>query len=141
MSLLSSIQGFGQNFLRDPNGAATDAPVEIKDVNAFADQLKLNDVSGIVPESLSSTEATPAPRQMLGTSTFDPMEGAKNMIDSVDGAMKAGRAKANAVMTGESDNLHQSMIAMQEAGVAFNLMLEVRNKMMESYQELMRMSV
>ena len=63
------------------------------------------------------------------------------MVESVDGAMKAGRAQANAVMTGESDNLHQSMIAMQEAGVAFNLMLEVRNKMMESYQELMRMQV
>jgi flagellar hook-basal body complex protein FliE len=35
--------------------------------------------------------------------------------------------------------LHQSVIAMQEASVAFNLMVQVRNKLVESYQELMRM--
>jgi len=33
------------------------------------------------------------------------------------------------------------VIAMQEAGVAFQLMVEVRNKLVESYQELMRMPV
>ena len=33
------------------------------------------------------------------------------------------------------------MIAMQEAGVAFLLMVEVRNKLLEGYQELMRMQV
>ena len=30
---------------------------------------------------------------------------------------------------------------MQEAGVAFSLMIEVRNKLVESYQELMRIQV
>ena len=39
------------------------------------------------------------------------------------------------------DVLHQSVIAMQEAGVAFQLMVEVRNKLVDSYQELMRMPV
>ena len=33
------------------------------------------------------------------------------------------------------------MIAMQEASVAFQLMVQVRNKVVESYQELMRMPV
>ena len=36
---------------------------------------------------------------------------------------------------------HKSVIAMQEASVAFSLMVEVRNKLVESYQELMRMQV
>ena len=40
-----------------------------------------------------------------------------------------------------STNLHQAMISMQEASVAFTLMVEVRNKLVESYQELMRMQV
>ena len=44
-------------------------------------------------------------------------------------------------LTGDSPQLHQSVIAMQEAGVAFQLMVEVRNKLVESYQELMRMPV
>jgi flagellar hook-basal body complex protein FliE len=42
---------------------------------------------------------------------------------------------------GDTDQLHQSVIAMQEAGVAFSMMVEVRNKLVESYQELMRMQV
>jgi flagellar hook-basal body complex protein FliE len=33
------------------------------------------------------------------------------------------------------------MIAMQEASVSFQLMVEVRNKLLESYQELMKMQV
>lgn len=45
------------------------------------------------------------------------------------------------VLLGETDQLHQSVIAMQEAGVAFSMMIEVRNKLVESYQELMRMQV
>ncbi len=45
------------------------------------------------------------------------------------------------VLLGENGQLHQSMIAMQEASVAFSMMIEVRNKLVESYQELMRMQV
>ena len=45
------------------------------------------------------------------------------------------------VLLGDSDQLHQSVIAMQEAGVSFSLMVQVRNKLVESYQELMRMQV
>jgi flagellar hook-basal body complex protein FliE len=37
--------------------------------------------------------------------------------------------------------LHRVMIANEEASVAFQLMVEVRNKLLESYQELMRMQV
>lgn len=37
--------------------------------------------------------------------------------------------------------LHQVMIASEESSVAFQLMVEVRNKLLESYQELMRMQV
>ncbi len=33
------------------------------------------------------------------------------------------------------------MISMQEANVSFQLMVEVRNKLLDSYQELMRMQV
>ena len=45
------------------------------------------------------------------------------------------------VLLGQSDQLHQSVIAMQEASLAFGMMVEVRNKLVESYQELMRMQV
>jgi flagellar hook-basal body complex protein FliE len=37
--------------------------------------------------------------------------------------------------------LHRVMIATEEASVSFQLMVEVRNKLLEAYQELMRMQV
>lgn len=62
-------------------------------------------------------------------------------VAEVDGRMEVADAEKTKVLTGESTNMHQAVIAMQEAGVAFSLMVEVRNKLVESYQELMRMQV
>jgi flagellar hook-basal body complex protein FliE len=53
----------------------------------------------------------------------------------------AAQAATRKGLMGDSDQLHQSVIAMQEASVAFTMMVEVRNKLVESYQELMRMQV
>ena len=62
-------------------------------------------------------------------------------VAEVDGKMKAADAEKTKLFTGETNNLHQAMISMQEASVAFSLMVEVRNKLVESYQEIMRMQV
>ena len=45
------------------------------------------------------------------------------------------------MMTDQDVPIHQAMIAIQESSVSFQLMVEVRNKLLESYQELMRMQV
>lgn len=64
-----------------------------------------------------------------------------DLVRQVDDKGKVAAAEAKQLMLGESDNLHRSMIAMQESGLAFTLLVEVRNKLVESYQELMRMPV
>ena len=64
-----------------------------------------------------------------------------SLVGSVNAKQTAAAAQANQVMLGDSGQLHQSVIAMQEASVSFSLMVEVRNKLVESYQELMRMQV
>jgi flagellar hook-basal body complex protein FliE len=40
---------------------------------------------------------------------------------------------------GEITDVHQVMNSVQEANTAFNMMMEIRNKVMEAYQEVMRM--
>ena len=47
----------------------------------------------------------------------------------------------NGLLSGQNIPLHRVMIAMEEASVAFQMMVEVRNKLLEGYQELMRMQV
>jgi flagellar hook-basal body complex protein FliE len=74
-----------------------------------------------------------------------PTEGFGTMLDglvaTVDAKQSAAQEATRKVLLGDSDQLHQSVIAMQEASVAFTMMVEVRNKLVESYQELMRMQV
>ena len=62
-------------------------------------------------------------------------------VTQVEGKMRAAEVEKQKVLSGETNNLHQATIASSEAGVAFSLMIEVRNKLVESYQELMRMQV
>ncbi|RKZ17434.1 flagellar hook-basal body complex protein FliE [bacterium] len=45
------------------------------------------------------------------------------------------------MVAGEVSEVHDVMVAAKEAQLAFELLLEVRNKLLEGYQELMRMQV
>jgi flagellar hook-basal body complex protein FliE len=63
------------------------------------------------------------------------------LVDEVDGTRQAAATATQDVMLGKSDQLHNAMISLQESSLALGLMVEVRNKLVESYQELMRMPV
>jgi flagellar hook-basal body complex protein FliE len=65
----------------------------------------------------------------------------KKAVESVNAMQhEAGRLE-EAVAQGENVNIHQAVIAGQKAGLSFNLLVQVRNKMVEAYQEIMRMQV
>nr|MBN2276249.1 flagellar hook-basal body complex protein FliE [candidate division Zixibacteria bacterium] len=62
-----------------------------------------------------------------------------NLLDSVNELhLDAGKAQ-ELLATGEAEDLHQVMIAIEEAGIATDLLLEIRNRLMDAYQEIMRM--
>ena len=63
------------------------------------------------------------------------------MVQDVNAKQTAAGDAVNGLLRGENVSLHQAVIAMEEASVSFQLMAEVRNKLLESYQELMRMQV
>jgi flagellar hook-basal body complex protein FliE len=64
-----------------------------------------------------------------------------HLVSAVNTKQEQAQAITREVLLGDSDQLHQSVIAMQEASVALSLMVQVRNKLVDSYQELMRMPV
>ncbi|MFP4521801.1 MAG: flagellar hook-basal body complex protein FliE [Fibrobacterota bacterium] len=45
------------------------------------------------------------------------------------------------MVAGEITDVHQVMMAVEEANTSFNLMMEIRTKMLDAYQEIMRMQV
>jgi flagellar hook-basal body complex protein FliE len=64
-----------------------------------------------------------------------------DLVSGVAAKQAAAAESVNGLVSGKNVSLHQTMIAMEEASISFQLMVEVRNKMLEAYQELMRMQV
>ena len=62
-------------------------------------------------------------------------------IEQLNGQMHANEQAVQNIALGEADNLHQVMMTMERTRLAFELALQVRNKALEAYQELMRMQV
>jgi flagellar hook-basal body complex protein FliE len=110
--------------------------------------MNIGSVNPLNASALTRIDA-PLPKISLGTGapvTAAPTgDGFGQVLDglvaTVDAKQSAAQAATRKVLLGDSDQLHQSVIAMQEASVAFTMMVEVRNKLVESYQELMRMQV
>jgi len=112
---------------------------------------------GSIPSTLPGLPASQLqgllPQLKVGANPADALhlsqpsnpEGFGKMLDGLVSMVDAKQAQASdltrKVLLGDTDQLHQSVIAMQEASTAFSLMVEVRNKLVESYQELMRMQV
>lgn len=65
----------------------------------------------------------------------------KNAVESVNSMQHAAGRLEDAVAKGEDVNIHQAVIAGEKAGLSFRLLMQVRNKMVEAYQEVMRMQV
>jgi flagellar hook-basal body complex protein FliE len=64
-----------------------------------------------------------------------------NFVSEVSDKQAAAGDAVNGLLSGKNVSLHQAVISMEEASVSFQMMVEVRNKLLDSYQELMRMQV
>jgi flagellar hook-basal body complex protein FliE len=62
-------------------------------------------------------------------------------LDNLDKGQKATDANINGLVAGEPVDLHHVMLQMEESMVKLNLALQVRNKVIEAYQEVQRMQI
>ena len=65
----------------------------------------------------------------------------KEFVHDVNGLHKEAGESVKQLVAGETNDLHEVMIAVQKAGVATELMIQIRGKMLEAYREIMRMQV
>jgi flagellar hook-basal body complex protein FliE len=89
-----------------------------------------------LPKDLGHLEAE-RPSASGGASFADALGKA---IASTDGLQAAADGQAAAVAQG-GGNLHETAIALEKADVALRVATKVRNKVVEAYQEIMRMQV
>ena len=62
-------------------------------------------------------------------------------VDRVEQFRTSANQEVNAVLTGESEDIHSAIMATQKAELSFELFLQVRNKVVQAYQEVMRQQI
>src|SRR5256885_12896394 len=65
----------------------------------------------------------------------------QHSLDQVNGLQHDSDAAARAFALGQAPSVHDTMIAMEKADLSLRLTMKVRNKVVEAYQEIMRMQV
>ena len=62
-------------------------------------------------------------------------------LTEVNGQMLNADRAINDLATGKNQDIHNTMIAMQKAEISFELVLQIRNKLMTAFDEIRRMSI
>jgi len=78
------------------------------------------------------------PGSSVGESVFDRLVSSLGEIDS--GVARNSQA-ATELALGQTDNLHQVLIGAEQTRLQFELVMSMRNRVLEAYQEIMRMQV
>jgi len=115
--------------------------MSIDAIAAIGSQLSAAATS-LAPAMQAQTMAPPADISALNASAneglFDKLVSSLGEIDS--GVERGGRA-ATELALGQADNLHQVLIGGEQTRLQFELAMSMRNRVLEAYQEIMRMQV
>lgn len=99
------------------------------------------DPTGIYSITPPTGHEAAAPSGQVGREGSQFLDSLKSAISQVnDVQLEAGRA-VDALMTGQTENVHQTMVALQKADASFQLMMQVRNKLVAAYEEMNRMQI
>ena len=93
----------------------------------------------------SSREITKSPFQIQNpprpkaTGGHSFSETLKSFYSQVNDQINEADQKTQEFATGKQNDLHEIMIATEKANISFRLLLQIRNKLLEGFQEIMRM--
>jgi len=98
----------------------------------------INNVTRLVPGLIErpGDASRPAP-DAAGEGSFGETLG--KFLESVDSLQKDSAAMQEALLNGEPVELHQVMIKAEEAGIAMDLLLEIRNRLVNGFDTIMKM--
>ena len=89
--------------------------------------------------ALASVEVPEMVNAVRGTEgVFQPLLSALTQLNT---EIVAGEKGLQSVALGDLDNLHQSVMNMEKVRLSMQLLLQVRSRALDAYQELMRMQV
>jgi flagellar hook-basal body complex protein FliE len=98
---------------------------------------EIRHITGL-PDNLKPA-GQPTPAQPSGKPSFSQVIG--KLVQDVDQLHKTAENTTEKMITGQLQDVHQVVVAMEEAQTSFRLLMEVRNKMIDAYREVMRMQI
>jgi flagellar hook-basal body complex protein FliE len=97
----------------------------------------MNQINPIGPiRDLNSVDKTRSVQNPAGGPSFK--ETLNNFLSDVNDMQQKADQSIQKMVAGEITDVHQVMTSVEEASTAFNMMMEIRNKVMDAYQEIMR---
>lgn len=96
------------------------------------------EIQPIAQQPFNSASPSSAPKTDQPT-TFAEM--IMRAIDSVSAAQSRADEAARKVAHGDLESLHEALLAIQEATRGMQILVQVRNKVIEAYQEIMRTQI
>lgn len=106
----------------------------ISNANRFLD-------TGSIKDSKSLSIESPKSNSGVGESSKNFADTLKDAIGNVNELQKASDRGMQELATGKTDNVADVMIAAEKADIALKVMVQVRNKIIDAYQEIMKMQV
>lgn len=93
-----------------------------------------NPISSLrIPPSPEGIRPGTAPREWGFVETL------RGAMDQVEQLQSAADSKTAGLLDGSGMDVHSAMIAVEKADLSFQLMMQVRNKIVAAYQEISRM--
>ena len=93
-----------------------------------------NPTQSLIGPKLSTNQA-----QDTRSSSFSNV--LQQSIDQVNRLQLEAEANINDLATGKQPDIHQTMIAVEKASVSFELLMQIRNKVIAAYDKIMRTQV
>ena len=92
---------------------------------------------------LDSAQAKATPLDPIKTPSAGPgfKESLLESMQDTNELQHQAHSAMEDLATGRSNNIHEAMISIQKAEISFKMLMQVRNKIMNAYQEIMRMQV
>jgi flagellar hook-basal body complex protein FliE len=101
--------------------------------------MEINKISSMVPQMPEISMGEEKPESAAGASSFSSML-SKSLSETND-LIQVSDQKGKELAIGKTENLHEAMIGFEKAETALKLLVQVRNKALEAYNQVLAMQV
>ena len=99
----------------------------------------MNSIQGVTQLAGNTQSVTPESAVTKSSNAFGDM--LKNMVNETNQAQANGDKAVESLQAGNAQHLHEVMISAEEAEISLKMLVQMRNKALTAYEEIMRLQI